>query len=157
MKKENFIILIMLLVTFAITFSLYYFIDFPEKDSQNNHSLENYVINIVNGDTFNVLINGSEKKVRLLCVNSPKYGESNYESSKYYLMKNILHKQVLLKKGIKNKDEQGNLLRYVYVNSTIPTKTNYKIKKTFINQELLKRRYSEFYNNDESCNNFSIV
>jgi endonuclease YncB( thermonuclease family) len=103
------------------------------------------VSRVVDGDTVVVTVNGKEKKVRLIGVNTPEsvgryaknpqpYGK---EASTY--TKNKLHdKKVYLEKDVSDTDKYNRILRYVWLEE--PNK--YKIEDTMFNAILLKEGYA---------------
>lgn len=92
--------------------------------SSSQHILpDNYVTNIVDGDTFDIF---SGERIRMICIDSPEKGEKGYEEAAQYLEYLILHKEVTLEKDVSENDSYRRLLRYVYVDGI------------FVNKEMVK-------------------
>lgn len=119
MKKETIIPIIILILT--LSFSFFVFLQTTETSEIEN----NTVLNVIDGDTFEIYTSGEIQTVRLLCVNTPEKNEEGYEEAKLFLEDLILGNQVELISSVTDKDSYGRLLRYVYVNGT------------FVNQEIL--------------------
>jgi micrococcal nuclease len=86
------------------------------------------VTEVIDGDTFKT---ASGRTVRLLGINAPEINEPGADIAKAGLRLMILGKAVVLKKGVRDQDDYGRSLRYVYVNDT------------FINAELVALGYVE--------------
>jgi endonuclease YncB( thermonuclease family) len=88
------------------------------------------VTGITDGDTIEVLLDGSSVDVRLLGINSPEISECWGEESMVELGNLIVDKNVLLVEGATDVDPFGRLLRYVYL------ETDERV--TFINAALIE-------------------
>ncbi|HRZ85451.1 MAG TPA: thermonuclease family protein [Candidatus Paceibacterota bacterium] len=152
-KKSYDIVLIVLVIVIILLVAGVLFlakelksIDEFEKEHANLDDAsfsDNYVIKVIDGDTF-VMKNG--QTVRLICIDAPERGETNFTDSKEFLESLILHKEVRLEKDVSETDDYGRLLRYVYRNATINGETNeYFINKIMVNQNYA---YVWAYGND---------
>lgn len=93
---------------------------------------EAQVINVVDGDTIDVMLNGIEYRVRYILVDTPEtkhpekpvepFGPEAYEANRQL----VEGKTVLLEKDVSETDRYGRLLRYVYVGDLM------------VNEELLR-------------------
>jgi len=155
-QKQNLIILIVLVIFFILTISLYFIFNISSLDSsksEGNSVSENsnsqiIASRIIDGDTFE---SSSGETVRLICVDTPEQNKKGYEEAKQFLSNLILNKQVRLEKDVSDKDEYGRLLRYVYFNFSIPS---YE-KEIFINKEIVKQSYGVLFpygNDTKRCN-----
>ena len=76
---------------------------------------------VVDGDTFAVDVNGKEKKVRLILVDTPESKAPNRpkgyfgEEAKQYTIKRLEGQTVWLEKDVEANDRYGRWLRYVYL------------------------------------------
>ncbi len=130
LSPSHFVILILLLILFVITVSLYYF-----KPVQVNEEISNNtVIRVIDGDTFEIY---SGDKVRLICVDTPEKGEDGYEDATEYLESLILDKEVRMEKDISDKDKYGRLLRYIWVDVLG--------EEVFVNKEIVQEGYGEVF------------
>lgn len=111
----------------------------------NSNFIEAKVTRIVDGDTIVANINGSEKKIRMIGVNTPesttkieKFGKeaSNYTTEK------LTDKTIYLEKDVNETDKYGRLLRYVWLE--IPTEINEsQIKEKMFNAILVTEGYAQ--------------
>ena len=88
------------------------------------------VSRVIDGDTIE-LKNG--ERVRLLGINAPEIGQPFYKEAKNRLKEFIDGKTVTLEDDVKDKDQNGRLLRYIYIDDT------------FVNLELLREGYANLY------------
>ena len=88
------------------------------------------VTKVFDGDTIEI---ETGEKVRLLGINTPEKNEFYYQESKEKLEELVAGKRVKLEAGLKDKDQYGRLLRYVFVDDT------------FVNLKLLKEGYATVY------------
>ncbi|MFA5724265.1 MAG: thermonuclease family protein [Candidatus Pacearchaeota archaeon] len=163
-EKQNLAILVLLLVFFILTLSLYFVfkISLLDYSKPNINSSEIIVSEIIDGDTFKL---SSGETVRLICVDAPEKNKKGYEEAKVFLSDLILNKQVRLEKDISDKDSYGRLLRYVYVEmpslgcsfepSTLgelsdETCVGISTNEVFVNKEIVKNNYGILfsYGND---------
>lgn len=88
------------------------------------------VARVIDGDTFE-LANG--KKVRLLGVDAPEKNKYFYSEAKEKLKELIENKNVFLETDVTNSDNNGRLLRYVFVSDT------------FVNLEMVRQGFANVY------------
>lgn len=91
------------------------------------------VIEVIDGDTIVVYLNGRREKVRLIGIDTPEVGRPYYEKATQKTTELVLGKVVRLEKDISERDKYGRLLRYVYAGSL------------FVNAELVKKGYAYTY------------
>lgn len=115
MEKETIIYILIGVIFVFLIIALIASIPKPYDDTQ---LLNNTVVRIIDGDTFEYYNEDLNKivKVRLLCVDTPEKGKDGYDEAKAYLRSLILYREVTLASSTTNKDRYGRLLRYVYVN-----------------------------------------
>ena len=94
------------------------------------------VVSVIDGDTIE-LRDGS--RVRYLGIDTPETGESYYSEATAKNRELVEGKVVELQSGLRDKDEYGRLLRYVFIDGT------------FVNAELVAQGYARAYifNQDE--------
>ena len=85
------------------------------KELSNNEYAFVLVTKVIDGDTFQI---ETGEKVRLLGINAPEVGEKCYEEAKKRLKELIEGKKVKLERDVKDKDQYGRLLRYVFVDDS---------------------------------------
>jgi endonuclease YncB( thermonuclease family) len=112
-KKEKIIYWLVALVFILLIVAFILSIPKPYKQIL---TMNNTVVEIVDGNTFKYYDSGLNKDitVRLLCVDIPR---NKSEEAKAYLRGLISFREVTLKSSAKNKDLSGRLLRYTYVNN----------------------------------------
>lgn len=105
-----------------------------QPTTPTNPSLqEARVVNVVDGDTIDVLIDGVEYRVRYILVDTPETkhptkGVEPFGPEASDFNRQLVEGQtVLLEKDVSETDQYGRLLRYVYVGETM------------VNEELLRR------------------
>ncbi len=107
------------------------------SDSDSQNEAETYLVTrVVDGDTIDVLIDGENKRVRYIGVNTPEtvhpskpvecFGAEASSKNKEL----VAGKQVRLVKDVSETDKYGRLLRYVYVDDI------------FVNLTLVKEGYA---------------
>jgi micrococcal nuclease len=123
-----------------LVFAIFIFIKYsPNENNDTNMNLsDNYVIEIIDGDTFKLY---SGDVVRLICVDSPEKGKEGYDDSKEFLSFLILNKEVRLESDLDDRDAYGRLLRYVYVNDSYSDSEN----EVFVNKELVTGGYASVF------------
>jgi micrococcal nuclease len=89
------------------------------------------VIQIIDGDTIDVDINGSSFRVRYVGINTPERGEPCYDDATNANARLVSGQIVGLVRDHSNTDQYGRLLRYIYVGGT------------FVNRELITGGYAE--------------
>ena len=85
---------------------------------------------VIDGDTF-ILDTG--EKVRLIGLDTPELGEHYSEAAAQRLSELIMHKSLRLERDIRDRDDYGRLLRYVYAD------------EDFVNIMLLQEGYGDLY------------
>ena len=90
------------------------------------------VINIVDGDTIDVLIDGDEYRVRYIGVDTPERGDAYYDEATRANALMVSGRSVLLVKDVSETDRFGRLLRYIYLPDG-----------TFVNAELVRQGWAE--------------
>lgn len=155
LEIHNLVILITLIITFLLTISIYFFYSSSNPPIIIDDDIpDNTVIEVIDGDTFVIMLNQTKQTVRLLCVDAPEKGAEGCEESTNFLKSLLLNKQVRLISDVEDKDKYGRLLRYVYVN--LIDEDN---KEIFINKELVKKEYASLYliePNTRLCNEINI-
>lgn len=73
------------------------------------------VTNVIDGDTIDVRINGSEYRIRYIGVNTPERDESCYAEATAANLALVTGQTVTLVRDVNETDRYGRLLRYVYV------------------------------------------
>ena len=135
-KKILFYLIIFITLILILIFAFFLIKYFYTPVSKSSLQLpNNYVINIIDGDTFEI---ASWEKVRLLCIDAPEKNQRGYEESKSFLESLIINKEVIFEKDVSEIDKYGRLLRYVYVNDS----NNNEI---FVNKELVSQGYAEVF------------
>jgi len=89
------------------------------------------VIEIVDGDTIKVLLDGTRYSVRYIGMDTPERGESFFAESTAANRQLVEGQQVILVKDVSETDRYNRLLRYIYLPDG-----------TFVNAELVKQGYA---------------
>lgn len=93
------------------------------------------VVNVVDGDTIDVLIGGQEFRLRYIGMDTPERGEPGYAEATAANVALVSGKTVTLEKDISETDRFGRLLRYVYVDgemvNAILVEEGYAVPATF--------------------------
>lgn len=89
------------------------------------------VVQIIDGDTIDVRIDGETYRVRYVGVNTPERDEPCYREATGANSALVKDQTVTLVRDVSNTDQYGRLLRYVYVG------------ETFVNAELVAEGYAE--------------
>ena len=110
----------------------FYFFGLDSVNSESDKELEEFslVTRIVDGDTIKI---SNGKTIRLICVDTPEFGERGYNKATLYLESLILYKKVRLEKDISEVDLYNRTLRYVY------------LKDLFINKEIVEKGFARAY------------
>ena len=74
------------------------------------------VTDVIDGDTIDVSINGTEYRVRYVGVNTPERDEVCFREASDANAALVLGQSVTLVRDVSETDRYGRLLRYVYVN-----------------------------------------
>jgi endonuclease YncB( thermonuclease family) len=133
LKSENLSVLVLLIIFFIITISIYYLSGIYKIEKNKSNSYNNLVIKVIDGYTFEL---ENEERVRLLCVEAPEEGKPGYSESKSFLESLILNKSVKMEKDISDKDKYNQLLRYVGVNDSSGN-------EIFVNKEIFKKNFAK--------------
>ena len=133
------------LVLIALISLIFIFSDnFSINPGKGNELPDNYVINVIDGDTFQI---NSGEIIRLLCVDTPEKSQEGHQEAKEFLEFLILNKEAILEHSITDKDNYSRLLRYVYVNDS------YSSELLFVNRMILNKGYGTlFIVPPETCN-----
>ncbi len=96
------------------------------------------VVDVYDGDTFTVELNGVRERVRLIGIDAPElkdnpHGPAHALAARDYLASLIAGETVDLVLGVKERDRYGRLLAYVYVNGL------------FINREMVRAGHAVTY------------
>lgn len=107
---------------------------------------EGIVVNIVDGDTIDVVINGQTFRVRYIGIDTPERYDTFYEQATQANRELVYNKTVLLVNDVSETDRYGRILRYVFVGNT------------FVNYELVKQGYALAYTYppDVACSDFFV-
>lgn len=89
------------------------------------------VVNVIDGDTIDVLIDGREVRVRYVGVNTPERDEPCYAEATQFNADLVADQTVRLERDSSDTDRFNRLLRYIYVGDT------------FVNAELVRAGYAE--------------
>ncbi len=76
------------------------------------------VTNVIDGDTFDISINGTQERVRLIGIDSPETGDCLYAEAARSLRDLLGPGTVELVSDTTDRDQYGRLLRYVWVGDT---------------------------------------
>lgn len=77
------------------------------------------VINVIDGDTIDVLIDGAEYRVRYIGIDTPERDEPCYNESTQANADYVANKKVRLVQDQSETDRFGRLLRFVYVDEVL--------------------------------------
>lgn len=89
------------------------------------------VIDVIDGDTIDVDINGEVYRVRYIGVDTPERGDFYYQEAQTANADLVLDQEVILVIDVSETDQFGRLLRYVYLTDG-----------TFVNAELVRQGYA---------------
>lgn len=101
----------------------------PQLDG--NFSETGQVINVIDGDTIDVRIDGEEYRVRYIGIDTPERDELCYDDATDANSDLVANQTVRLVQDVSDVDRYGRLLRYVYVN------------ELFVNAELVAGGWAE--------------
>lgn len=121
----------------------------------NDAALSNFpsakVVNVVDGDTVDVNLNGEEYRLRFIGVDTPEtkhpskpvefFGKEASEFTKY----SLLNKTVYLEKDVSDTDRYGRLLRYIWLVQPTKALTDDEINLLQFNSILVKGGYANNY------------
>jgi micrococcal nuclease len=91
------------------------------------------VTKVVDGDTADVIINGTTERLRFSGINTPETDECFYQEATDKLSELILDKEIYLQRDISNKGNYGRLLRYIYIDDLL------------VNEYLVEQGYAKCY------------
>jgi micrococcal nuclease len=76
---------------------------------------------VIDGDTFELTIDGELERVRMLCLNTPERGKPGFIEAREFLRAKIEGREIRLErdKNFKNRDGFGRLLRYVWLDDEL--------------------------------------
>ncbi len=89
------------------------------------------VIDVIDGDTIDVLLNGVEERVRYVGINTPERDEVCYDEATAANAGFVDGQVITMVPDESDRDRYGRLLRYIYVGDL------------FVNQEMIVRGYAE--------------
>lgn len=89
------------------------------------------VVNVIDGDTIDVLLNGQEVRVRYVGINTPERDEACYGDATQANRDLVDGKTVTLVTDTSDTDRFGRLLRYIYADGV------------FVNEALVRDGYAE--------------
>jgi endonuclease YncB( thermonuclease family) len=89
------------------------------------------VVEVIDGDTIDVLIDGETQRVRYYGIDAPEQGEKCYQEATER-NRQLVGTVVRLEADARDKDEHGRLLRYVFTNDGV------SIDATLISEGLAK-------------------
>lgn len=126
---------LLLLIPFFIAFVLvsYGAKDFKLPTSTADTREVAQVVSITDGDTFRVSLNGQEKIVRFIGIDTPEISrtpECFGQEAKHFLTSLLAGKTVYMEKDVSETDRYQRLLRYVYVDDV------------FVNKYLVEQGYA---------------
>ncbi|RMD62216.1 nuclease [Candidatus Parcubacteria bacterium] len=102
----------------------------PDCIPQSTQQQVGTVVNVVDGDTIDVIIEGQTYRVRYIGIDTPEKDEIFYKEATQANRELVLGKTVLLIKDVSETDRYGRLLRYVVADNQ------------FVNYELVRRGYA---------------
>jgi micrococcal nuclease len=94
------------------------------------NSIEAQVLQVIDGDTIEVEIEGERYRVRYISVDTPERDEPYYEEALRANAALVEGKTVWMQKDVSDTDQYGRLLRYVYVGPLM------------VNEELLRQGFA---------------
>jgi len=89
------------------------------------------VVDVIDGDTADVDINGEIYRVRYIGVDTPERGDFYYQEAADANANLVLNQEIILVQDVSDTDQFGRLLRYVYLTDG-----------TFVNAELVRQGYA---------------
>jgi micrococcal nuclease len=106
----------------------------PHTATEINEREKAQVVEIVDGDTIKVIMNGSKYSVRYIGIDTPElqYNEWFGKEARDANVELVAGKEVLMEKDVSETDQYNRLLRYVYL-----------IDGTFVNAELIRLGFAE--------------
>ena len=129
----------------------------PSKVEENQSSyVKAQVIQIIDGDTIRVNIDGNIEKVRFVGINTPEIANRDHPDefmgpeAKEFTEKALKDKDIYLEKDISDKDKYDRLLRYIWLEEPVVNPSTDDIGKKTLNGILVKEglAFSNFYKPD---------
>ena len=105
--------------------------------SEEYDNVPHFVTRVIDPDS--IVVNGNQR-VRLLGIDSPETGDCYYEEAKEYATRLMLGREVLLRKDSRAVEDNGRLLRYVFLYNSDPMQDN-----LFVNRHLIRYGYGVTY------------
>lgn len=87
----------------------------PEKGTNNSLYEKAVVKSVVDGDTIVININGEDKKLRFIGIDSPEMSTPNGPMAKNFTEEYLTGKEIYLEKDVSDTDKYGRLLRYIWL------------------------------------------
>ena len=106
------------------------------------------VVQVIDGDTIDVNLNGEQVRVRYVGVNTPERDQSCYSEARAANSSMVSGQNVTLLRDTSDTDQYGRLLRYVYVGDT------------FVNEQLVRDGWAElvvYQPDDEHADDFRTL
>jgi micrococcal nuclease len=105
------------------------------------------VVRVIDGDTIEVIVNGSTQRVRYIGMDTPETGDPYFTEATNANAALVAGKTLTLVKDVSETDQYGRLLRYVFVNDNI-----------FVNYSLVEEGYAQIltYPPDVACSEFFL-
>ena len=122
--------LLSVLILFLLAACTFGFTPIPPATGTTNGETAN-VVDIIDGDTIDVMLNGQRVRVRYIGVNTPERDETCYAEAAAANSALVSGKTITMVKDQSETDVYDRLLRYFYVGDT------------FVNEQLVARGYAE--------------
>lgn len=117
-KKTIFFLLISIVLISMIRFQVH-LNDQKGLVQPTKQTIRGQVTKVIDGDTIEVkFLNEKKEKVRFLLIDSPEtVGKQQPfgQEAKLYITELLLHKEVELQIGLKERDKYGRLLAYIFI------------------------------------------
>lgn len=104
----------------------------PESGAVPAGGTRAQVVNIVDGDTIDVVIEDEQYRVRYIGMDTPERGKTFYDEATEANATLVAGREVILVKDVSETDRYGRLLRYVYLPNG-----------TFVNASLVRNGYAQ--------------
>ncbi|MBL8145565.1 MAG: thermonuclease family protein [Anaerolineae bacterium] len=106
------------------------------------------VVQVIDGDTIDVNLNGEQVRVRYVGVNTPERDQSCYSEARAANSSMVSGQTVTLLRDTSDTDQYGRLLRYIYVGDT------------FVNEQLVRGGWAEvvvYQPDDQYADDFRML